>query len=205
VILANQARLQDNKVIKTLSKIIRKIAHTSATCTGYVVDQWKEWTNWFFHTAANTITNGQVFIAKTNLFRPMNKIYGDLLHNPTWEQAKIIAHLISTRQMPYCGQRTERKSMETHRNSMQSKFKATNYHLIRLYQAARRIGAICKSIRPLHKLPPGIDKVSVNSSGEFTQTIRLGGQAKAVALIIQKHLIQRHMDTFTESTPFGDI
>jgi hypothetical protein len=66
--------------------------------------------------------------------------------------------------------------------------------------AARRIGAICKSIRP-HSILDSDAHLSVTSSGELDYTIAKGAQAKAVLDHYREFITQISSETKIEQSP----
>jgi hypothetical protein len=204
LMLAKLAIFRSRQSFRTLQKIVRKIAHTSAHSTGSVVTQWKEFTNYVFHTAAKSQTIEPVVLSHGNLFRPLLKLFEEEISRASWEDARCIAHLTSTRQMPYCGKATEKKSLKKFKEITSSVFECTPEHLKKMEEGARRIGAICDSIKPLSEIKD-VDHLSVTSSGEFWHSIRKGGQAKATASLLEKYLTKPQTVDSIEPSPFGEV
>jgi hypothetical protein len=99
------------------------------------------------------------------------------------------------------GLKTELKSREKFKEVLQSDFEPTDEFIMKLSQAARRIGGICKSIRP--SLDPGCTHISVTSSGELEHAMSAGGQASAVREALDRILLEVPTEDRVENTPFG--
>jgi len=206
--LANeQIFLIDGPEILLLRKLVRKIFSVGAFNLKDLVDQWKEWTNFLFHTLARTKTIGElVKPAKNNIFRMLNSIpYINRVYKGDFDMLLLqhIAHLTSTRQMPYMGIRTEEKSIAEFKRVLESDYRPPEDFIFKMKMAARRIGAICRKLRP--RLNPGESHISVTSSGEFASTIREGGQAAAVVEAMRRVLLRVPLEDQTEITPFGPV
>jgi hypothetical protein len=107
--------------------------------------------------------------------------------------------------MPYCGKRTEQKSLADFKEVVTSEFKLDEDHKNDLFQTAARIGGICKSIRHPSEVKGTPDHLSVTSSGEFWHSIRNGGQAQAVRELLLQYMTEIPNEDSIESTPFGDL
>jgi hypothetical protein len=189
-----------------IRKLIRKIFATGSTLLCPLVDQWKEWGNFLFHTLACTITIGELKVpADNNIFRLLNGIpYISRVYQGDKDMLLMqhVSHLISSRQMPYMGAETEKKSIEKFKSVLEDDFKASEQIKLELGLAARRIGGICKSIRN-QPLTDGAAHISVTSSGEFSHSVSKGAQAKAVQEAMIRILTVVPDEDRMEDTPFG--
>jgi len=200
-----QVFLVNSSEIFLIRKLVRKIFSVGSTNLKDLVDQWKEWTNYLFHTLARTSTIGDLQVpAKNNIFRLLNGIpYINRVYHGDCNMLLMqhVAHLTSTRQMPYMGLPTELAAREKFKNVLQSNYAPPQEFIFKLSMAARRIGSICRKIRP--KLNPGESHISVTSSGEFGHPISKGGQAKAVIEAMRRILLIVPIEDKMEDTPFG--
>jgi hypothetical protein len=200
-----QVFLYTSKTVLLIRKLVRKIFCVGSTNLKSLVDQWKEWTNYLFHTLAKTTTIGVLKVpAENNIFRLLNGIdYISSVYRGEYSMLLLqhIAHLTSTRQMPYMGKPTELDSREKFKEVLSSEYRPPQEFIFKLSMAARRIGSICRKIRP--RLNWGESHISVTSSGEFGYPISDGGQAAAVVDAMRRILLEVPTETFTENTPFG--
>jgi len=191
----------------TIRHVVRKIFHVGSIDLCNLMDMWKEWTNWLFHTYAETHVIGELKMPIGNLFFALNDLTvcrrilsreGDQML-----RQQELSHLISTRQMPYMGSRTEKRSWEAFKKVLTTDYQPPAKTIVELGQAARRIGSICRKIRPT-KIHPGCLHISVTSSGEYSHSLRKGAQAAAVADAITRILTRIPEVDSIEKTPFGD-
>lgn len=204
--LANEQVFLENSQDKLIVRnLVRAIFYVGTYNLCDLVDQWKEWGNNLFHTLAETCTIGQVPLPKkNNIFRRLDKIpYINRVYCGDKDMLLMqhVAHLISSRQMPYMGKVTEEKAREKFKNVLQSSFEPEDRLVFQLSMAARRIGGICRSIRP--RVNPGASHISVTGSGEFGHPISDGGQAMAVVEAMRSILLDVSTESFEENTPFG--
>jgi hypothetical protein len=206
--LADELSFLEGSEDKSLLRyIVRKIFHVGSIDLCNLMDMWKEWTNWFFHTYAETKTIGDLQTPKGNLFWKLNglSVCRRILDREGDQMLRMqeLSHLISTRQMPYMGLRTEKRSWEAFAKVLQDDYQPPERTIVQLGQAARRIGSICRKIRPT-KIHPGCLHISVTSSGEYGFSTRKGAQAAAVADAIRRVLTETPEVDSIEKTPFGD-
>jgi hypothetical protein len=170
------------------------------------VDQWKEWGNNLFHTLAETITIGdRVLPAENNIFRRLDKIdFISRVYSGDKDMLLMqhVAHLVSSRQMPYMGSATEKKSLKKFQEVLTSDFRPSSKTTVELALAARRIGGICKQIRK-RSIPDGTAHISVTSSGEYSHPVASGAQAAAVKEAMVRILTIVPTEDREEDTPFG--
>jgi len=195
-------RSQDQRILRNL---VRAVFYVGTSNLGALVDQWKEWGNNLFHTLAETSTIGEVQVpSNNNIFRRLDKIpYISRVYCGDKDMLLMqhVSHLISSRQMPYMGTTTEMKSREKFKSVLLSDFEPSDKLVVQLSMAARRIGGICRSIRP--SVNPGASHISVTSSGEFGHPISDGGQAAAVVEAMREILTHVPTESREEETPFG--
>jgi len=200
-----QVFLDQSSELLLIRKLVRKVFAVGSSNLKDLVDQWKEWTNYLFHTLAKTSTIGELKVpAATNIFRLLNGIgYINSVYRGEYNMLLLqhISHLTSTRQMPYMGIVTELDSREKFKNVLQSEFKPSEEFVFRLSMAARRVGSICRKIRP--NLNAGESHISVTSSGEYGHSVAKGGQAKAVMEAMRRILLEIPLEDSEENTPFG--
>jgi hypothetical protein len=204
--LANeQVFLSGSKEELLIRKLVRKIFAVGSTNLVDLVDQWKEWTNFLFHTVAETVTIGQLQKpAPNNIFRLLNGIpYINMMYQKEYNMLLLqhMAHLTSTRQMPYMGLKTEERSRKEFKEVLTSDYKPPEDFIFKISCAARRIGSICRTIKP--RLNPGESHVSVTSSGEYSHPISKGGQAAGVIEGLRRILLEVPTEDRIENTPFG--
>jgi len=204
--LANELVFQEGSQDKLIIRnIVRAVFYVGTSNLVLLVDQWKEWGNNLFHTLAETTTIGEVQRpSNNNIFRRLdnipyiNRVYcgdkGMLL-------LQHVSHLVSSRQMPYMGLPTEIIARNKFKSVLTSDFQPDEKLVFQLSLAARRIGGICRSIRP--SVNPGASHISVTGSGEFGHPISDGGQAAAVVEAMRSILLDVSTESFEEDTPFG--
>jgi hypothetical protein len=197
--------MHDGPEIFVLRDLVRKIFSVGCTDLTSLVDQWKSWINFLFHKVAATETIGKLEKpAKNNIFSRLSKLpYINRLEGGERNMLLLqhLAHICSSRQLPYMGKSTELKAREKFKEVLNSPFQPEPRIIVQLGLAARRIGGICKSIHP--KLDAGACHISVTSSGEFDYTIEDGGQAAAVVAAIKRILLRIPDADLEEDTPFG--
>jgi hypothetical protein len=115
-----------------------------------------------------------------------------------------LAHLTSSRQMPYMGKKTEEIARRKYQSVLTMAPVSTDEHIVRMSQTARRIGSLCRKIRPT-SIHPGCLHFSVTSSGEYTFSTRKGAQAAAVMDAIKRNLTAMPRRNSIEETPFGKV
>jgi len=103
--------------------------------------------------------------------------------------------------MPYMRLPTEIIARDKFKSVLTSDFQPDEKLVFQLSLAARRIGGICRSIRP--SVNPGASHISVTGSGEFGHPISDGGQAAAVVEAMRSILLDVSTESFEEDTPFG--
>jgi hypothetical protein len=203
-----QVFLFGSKNYLLLRNIVRKIFHVGTHNLCDLVDQWKEWGNFLFHTLAQTQTIGELVSPKeNNIFRRLNGIpyinrvyHGD----KSMKLMQHVSHLCSSRQMPYMGSSAEKKSIEKFQQVLSSDFEPSPKLIFQLKAAARRIGSICYRIRP-GPIPDGVAHISVTSSGEYSHPIHCGGQAAALKEALERILTRVPLTDEEENTPFGRV
>jgi hypothetical protein len=202
-----QVFVHQSSELKLIRKLVRKVFAVGTYNLYDLVDQWKEWGNFLFHTLAETSTIGEVSVpAENNIFRLLNGIpyISKVYHgDKSMLLMQHVSHLISSRQMPYMGLQTELKAREKYREVLTSSFKPDDEIIMTLSMAARRVGAICRKLHPV--LNEGECHVSVNSSGELDHPIESGGQASAVREALIRVLTRVPENDEEEDTPFGIV
>jgi len=190
-----------------LRNLVRSIFAIGSVNLCQLMDMWKEWTNWFFHTYAETQTIGDLQEPIGNIFWALNglAVCRRILNREGDQMLRMqeLSHLISTRQMPYMGSKTEERSWKAFKEVLTQDYTPPARTIVQLGQAARRIGEICRKIRPT-KIHPGCLHISVTSSGEYSYSTRKGAQAAAVADAINRILTKVPEVDSIETTPFGD-
>jgi len=191
---------------RILRDVVRKVFCVGADNLSLLVDMWKEWGNHLFHLMAETVTIGTVPVpGRCNIFTRLNRLEvprrvreGDR----SMLLMQHVSHLISSRQLPYMGAKTEIKSRQKFKDVLQQDFKPDPETIVKLGMAARRIGGICKTIRST-AIPRGSCHISVTSSGEYNFPVARGAQAKAVTEAMVRILTVVPVETKMEDTPFG--
>lgn len=198
--------LKDSSDRRIIIKVVRKIVATGVFNLGTLVDFWKEYGNYVFHTLAQTkLIGGQLSLSKYNFFKHLNQlsfIKRVLDGSKTQRDMQNIAHLMSSRQMPYMGIRTEEKARETFRSVLESDYRPPAWLEKKMFHVAFRIGATCKRLSP-GRIHPGALHFSVTSSGEFDHPAQKGAQASAVMDGLKRHLDIIPETSIEEKTPFG--
>jgi hypothetical protein len=191
-----------------IKDITRSIFATGTFSLGGLVDQWKEWGNFLFHTLAETTVIGDLKKpAGNNIFNRLNRIpYISKVYEGERDMLLMqhVSHLVSSRQMPYMGSETEKKSEEKFKKVLTSDFKVDDQLVFKLGAAARRIGGICKTLRP-GRIPDGVAHISVTSSGEYGHSVAKGAQAAAVKEAMERILTIVPERSEVEYTPFGPL
>jgi len=201
--------LLDGPEYPSIKNLVRKIFAVGTYDLSALVSDWKQWGNNLFHTVARTQTIGSLEpVRYNNIFRTLDTIsyiYKIRCSDPPdMLQLQHLAHLISSRQMPYMGLKTEIKSAKKFREVLQSDFKPSAEIKYELTAAARRIGGICRHIRRT-PLTPGVCHISVTSSGELYHPASKGAQAAAVREAMVRILTRVPETDETEETPFGTV
>jgi len=192
---------------KLLRYVVRKIFYVGTYNLGLLVDQWKEWGNNLFHTLAETITIGDREYAQNNIFRTLDRLpiaIAVRAGDRSMIVQQHVSHLISSRQMPYMGLKTELKAREKFKSVLQSDFQPSQKTIVQMGMAARRIGSICRKIRP-GSIPHSVCHVSVTSSGEIDHSVAQGAQALAVKEALVRILTRVPETDEEENTPFGRV
>jgi hypothetical protein len=188
-----------------LRDCVRKIFHVGATNLSDLVDMWKAYSSWLFHTFSET-EGVAVQQPADNIFWRLNgmSVNKRILQREGDQMLRMqeLAHLTATRQMPFMGAKTIKKSLKAFAKVIQDDFEPDSRTIVQMGQAARRIGSICRKIRPA-KITPGCLHISVTSSGEYSHSIRKGAQAGAVADAIRRVLTVIPEFSYEEETPFG--
>jgi hypothetical protein len=194
--------------LSLIRNLIRKIFYVGTYNLGDLVDQWKEWGNFLFHTLAETVTIGTLQKPKeNNIFRRLNRIpYISMVYSGEKSMLLMqhVSHLCSSRQMPYMGDKTEEKARKKYIDVLTSDFEPKPDVIYGMKAAAKRIGGICKSIRQ-RSIPDGVAHISVTSSGEYSYPIAKGAQAAAVKDAMVRILTKAYAIDWEEDTPFGLI
>jgi len=197
--------LQNSQELRTVRNTVRAVFYVGTSNPVLLVDQWKEWGNFLFHTLAATETIGSLVVpAPWNIFRRLNRIpYIRRIYEGDRSMLAMqhVSHLVSSRQMPYMGIRTELKARAKFKEVLTSDYQPPIELGFKLQMAARRIGGICRSIRS--NVNPGASHISVTNSGEFSYPIAKGGQAKAVMEAMKRILLMVPSEDRREDTPFG--
>nr|UJQ92865.1 MAG: putative RNA-dependent RNA polymerase [Narnaviridae sp.] len=198
-------RSEDYRIIR---QCVRKVFRVGATDPWSLVDQWKTWTSQLFHEYAESVTLETIKVPRENIFRTLNALSSvkqiRAREGDEMLLMQMLSHLTSTRQMPYMGSKTERIAKEKYKSVLTSPPVPTAEHIVRMSQTARRIGSLCKAIRP-GPIHPGCLHFSVTSSGEYSFSVKNGAQAQAVMDAIRRHLAVLPRESSTEQTPFGEV
>jgi len=191
-----------------VKKVLRKIFAVGTFNLCALVDQWKEFGNYCFHTLAQTkLIGGELSLSKTNIFKHLLNLR--FIKRVMWgykshRDMQNIAHLMSSRQMPYMGLKAELKARAQFKRVMESDYRPPKHLVDKMYKVAHRIGRICKKLAP-GPINDGVLHFSVTSSGELNHSLKQGAQAKAVMEAFKKHLSVVPDSDFIEETPFGDV
>jgi hypothetical protein len=196
----------DSPEYKLIRVLVRKILSVGTHNLSILVDDWKEWGTYLFHTVSKTQTIGPLVVPKyNNIFKRLDGLIcvSKLM---TGERSQLLlqqlAHLISSRQMPYMGLQTEIKALTKFREVLETDFRPSPEVLSDLGKAARRIGGICCRIRKFPS-PHHVAHVSVTSSGERDYPCSKGAQAAAVRDALVRILTRVPEQDLEEKTPFG--
>ncbi|ASA47364.1 RdRp [Wilkie narna-like virus 1] len=195
--------------LKTLKALVRKIFCVGTFNLGLLVDDYKAWANRLFHKAASTQTIGQMEPLRcNNIFKMLDSIeyikaIQDSGSDCSFINLQKLSHLVSSRQLPYMGLKTEIKSLEGFKDVVTSDYRPTLETLDLLTKAARRIGGICRSIRKDRPIPDAEAHISMTCSGEATTSIIDGGQACAVREGFERIMGRIAESDLLEDTPFG--
>jgi len=198
----------DFKIVKS---IIRKEFKIGAYNLQTLSSNWKEWTNWFKHTTARTVTIGATpQLSRYNHLRALNKLnfINEILNDDgvlTKSQLNRIAVMCSRRQMPYMGKETQNKSMMGLKAVVCEDDKPGRAHIMKMHLVARRIGAICLKLRRLGTIPDDAAHYSVTNSGERDNSLSKGAQAKATFDGLTKVLSEVQDKDWVEMTPWGEV
>lgn len=190
--------------------MVRKIFGIGATNRKLLVDLWKEFSNFLFHTAAHTRTiggeppkprQGNLFVRLLSIENIKRLFNGEGLDNVDYCR---LAHLTSTRQMPYMGSGTEYQAKEAFSEVVTStEGLASERFVAKMRLSSARLGRICRNINRSRPIQDETAHISVNSSGERTHSIKDGGVAQAVREAMDRILTIVPEKDYTENTPFG--
>jgi len=205
--LADELSFLEGSSDKSLLKqICRKIFKVGSVNLPRLVTWWKAYASWLFNTYSDTRGVELLELDGRNIFRKLSGMsVNRRILNREGDQMlrqQELSHLVSTRQMPYMGSATSKESLEAFSKVTQDDFKVDSSTIVGMGQAARRMGSLCRRIRP-GRISKGALHISVTSSGEYGHSIRNGAQAGAVAEAINRCLT--HVPEFDsiEETPFG--
>jgi hypothetical protein len=190
-----------------LKTVVRKIFGLGSCRVNIdlLVTYWKEWTTVLTFRSSRSILMEKPELSERNLFKRLDSIesisalYRDQPLSKS--QLLMIAHLTSTRQLPYMGKTTEQKSQKDFIEVITSKVNIPGNHLRNMMKCARRMGRMCIHITP--KIQDRVLHISLNSSGEKDNPISQGGQSKAVKDAIDKWLLEVPNHDRDYVTPFG--
>nr|DAZ89879.1 TPA_asm: RNA-dependent RNA polymerase [Matryoshka RNA virus 4] len=193
------------KDIRILRSLYRKIVNIGTFNLQLLLKDYKAFMWNIFHTKASSVTLEKIFPSNNNIFRIFlkTKMFKNL--NKDFKTFQILSHLISSRQFPYMGKRTENQSLEDFKSVIQRDYEPPSEFIEKMFLVGCRIGRICKRIRPI-PISENCLHYSINSSGELDHPISLGAQAGAVKEVITSELTQLQDNTFIEDHPvFGKI
>lgn len=200
----------ESSTLGLIKFMVRKIFGIGASNRKLLVDLWKEFTNFLFHTAAHTRTiggpppkprQGNLFARLLTIPNINRLLEGVGLDNVDYCR---LAHLTSTRQMPYMGSETERLAKDAFSEVVSStEGMASDKYVAKMRLASARLGRICRNINRSRPIQDETAHISVNSSGERTHSVKDGGVAQAVREAMDRILTVVHDKDFTEDTPFG--
>jgi len=186
--------------------VVHNVLRIGATDLQYLIKSYKVWANELFHLVAQTRTIGPLSKPSgSQPFRPLNKLsFITALRHGRREHLLLqrLAHIVSTRQYPYMGIKTEEESWKKLNTVLTSDFRPDPITHNLLVRSARRIGGICRSIRP-GPIPNGAAHISVTCSGERNFPVAKGAQAGAVMDALSRVLTEEPLKDETENTPFG--
>lgn len=203
--------LNPSRDLTLIKKLIRKIFAVGAFNRVQLMDMWKEFTNYLFHKCARTTTIGgapakpgkeNIFHAWLPRLEMLSHLFsGEVLDNNGYCQ---LAHLTSTRQMPYMGLPVEKRAKQAFEEVLTStEGMATAGHVAKMRLAAARIGRICRNLNRKRPILDATAHISVSSSGEIDFSIRDGGIAAAVRSAMVRILTRIPERSEVENTPFG--
>jgi len=197
--------INDSESLKTIKTIVRKVFKVGTYNLVSLVDMWKSFTAWAVVQACDYEVE--------EVQRPENNIFWRLLDisrisliiydNETQKDLVDLAHLTSTRQMPYMGSATERKSIDAFIKVITDSIGFDECYNRNLYQTAIQIGKRCRALNSDRRLPATTAHVSVTSSGDYSFSITDGGQAQACRSALIFHLDRIPDEDREEDTPFG--
>nr|AMR08652.1 RNA-dependent RNA polymerase [Phytophthora infestans RNA virus 4] len=192
---------------KTFRTIVRKIFAVGTSNLGMLMTNWKEWTNWFTHSVCETELREEAKLSNHNVFHRLARlsVVQKALSGgvPLMELGSIVAHLTSTRQMPYMGLPTEVKAKADFIEIISTPFHVEPSHHRQMVQCAARMGRLCMSLRNGVPVSDRSSHFSATSSGELDHSLTRGGQAQALKDAIDRWLIPASGSTYMEDTPFG--
>jgi len=193
----------------SLKYLVRKIFKIGCYNLQQLVSDWKDWGNNLFHDLAETVTiGGRTVPRHGNPFWKLEAL--SLIRD--MRQGKMnrllifqhLSHLISSRQMPYMGLKTELKARKQFKEVITSTDLASPSHVEKMRLAAGRIGRICKALQK-RPIGDGPWHISVTSSGEYNHSIKNGAQVGAVRDAMLRVLNRIPVEDEYESTPFGPV
>jgi hypothetical protein len=146
---------------------------------------WKEFTNFVFHKGAQSVLAQEPSISRGNIFRcllrlnQLSRILGG--EELTKYEVSCLGHLISTRQMPYCGKACERRALKSFKAVVGSSVATPPLLLAQLYRSAQSVGLECKVLADKQDtyITEESAHFSVTDSAEVDNTCEAGGNAAA--------------------------
>lgn len=197
---------KDQKIIK---EIVRRLIRSGTYSLKKLVDDWKSFHNWLFHTYAETVTIGELEVPTSS--NPFLRLKGLSTYKRILEgtldmiTCQRLSHLVSSRQFPYMGKETEILSQEKFVKVLESDFTPDAQIETELMFCATKIGKICRALRKGEPTSESAVHCSVTSSGELETSIRKGGQAKAVLHDFRRIMSEVSQTDEPEDTPFGKV
>nr|QIP68008.1 MAG: RNA-dependent RNA polymerase [Bremia lactucae associated narnavirus 1] len=195
---------EDYKTIRTL---VRKVFRVGSSNLSVLIKDWKEWTNWFTHQVCESVLLDEALLHHGNLFHRLSKIriINDVLTQKVSVliQGTVVAHMTSTRQMPYMGRQTEVKAVADFKEIITTPFTVDPEHENLMVRSAARIGRLCRNLRNGIGISDRSSHFSATSSGEINHSLGKGGQAAALKDAIAKWLLPEQTESYLEDTPFG--
>jgi len=166
---------------RTLHKIVRNILQTSMFNEDLVVTMWKEYTNhiWVRVTRMKTIEEAK--LSSNNIFSRLSNL-PPIQHLLSVEELSkrdltMLGHLISTRQFPCAGKKTEIKSLQTFYENSTRDFVWSEGGEADLKSAAYSLGKECR------KAGPGAMSkahISLSQSASYLKSKAEGGRLQEI-------------------------
>jgi len=196
--------------MKTFKKVVRKMFATGTYSCSRIVSDYKEWSNYVLHKySRTTLMNGKSISEPnpTNIFNRLKNLSSVKrlleVEDVCYLDCQILSHIVSTRNFPYCGKKTQIKAEAVFKEAITRRRVTTPEMMEKMRNAAIAVGRRISSIDPSTPSERS-NHISLVSSGEMDYRVKDGAQAKATIDALTGFVSRESARTETISTPFGD-